>query len=527
MFKVMLVDDEPSIREGLRTLINWERSGFWIAGDASNGKQGLEQWAKLQPDLILTDIRMAGMDGLAMIEEIRNQDMKCQFILLTGYSDFQYAQRAIKYGVDSYLLKPIDPDELQNRLGCVYNLLSEERTAQKQKSSMFQLYQEELLQKIVVGNEGEEGHSAVVRELALEWKSYRVLLVQLEPSLSGSTEVTEKAKRAAKLQLQKGIQMKGLGYVFTLEGFTAILLKEVLTAFIRPMLEETRNLLAAEYETQMTVFIGHEVKRKKDLHDSYRTAMKLAVHAFIYRSGDEMMIADYDHAGNISQLFSDPYEAVEGDSFHADQAVEKLMFAVEAANRMLIGKILGDLARQLIWEECTESRIKSNFALVYTKIIYGLTQTSAVLRESMHPYETFQYKIDDYRCFATLLTDLENWLCEIADVVNVKGTDQAFGRMLIFIRRHYDKDLKLETLAEMFHYNSSYLGKLFKQQTGQYFNTYLDSLRIERAKELLLQGLKVHQVAKQVGYANVDYFHGKFKKYVGQSPSGYRDESKL
>ncbi|SDC56036.1 two-component system, response regulator YesN [Paenibacillus sp. UNCCL117] len=527
MFKVMLVDDEPSIREGLRTLIDWERFGFRIAGDAHNGKQGLEQWAKVKPDLILTDIRMAGMDGLAMIEEIRKQDMRCQFILLTGYSDFQYAQRAIQYGVDSYLLKPVDPVELQDRLGRVYKQLSEELADQKQKASMLQLYHEELLQRIVVGNEGEEGHSAAVRELGLEWKIYRVLLVQLESSHPGSEEVAEKSKRAAKQQLQQAIANKGLGYVFTLEGFIAILLKEVLPAFIRPLLEETRNRGAAEYKTQMTVFIGHEVRLKKELPHSYRTALKLAVHAFIYRSGDEMMIADYDQASNFSQRLSASSETDVGEFFQMDQAVEKLMFAVEAVNRKLIGKILGDLACQLIRTEYSESRIKSSFALVYTKIIFGLSQTSGVSKESMVPFEKFEYQIDAYRCLATLLTDLENWLCEIADVVNVEGTDKGFGRMLMFIRRHYDKDLKLESLAEMFHYNSSYLGKLFKQQTGQYFNTYLDNLRIERAKELLLQGLKVHQVAKLVGYANVDYFHGKFKKYVGQSPSGYRDDSKL
>lgn len=90
-------------------------------------------------------------------------------------------------------------------------------------------------------------------------------------------------------------------------------------------------------------------------------------------------------------------------------------------------------------------------------------------------------------------------------------------QMIEFIQRNPGENLKLEVLAEVFNYNSSYLGKLFKNHTGEYFNAFLDKVRMEKAKELLDEGLKVHQVAARVGYANVDYFHGKFKKYVGES----------
>jgi two-component system response regulator YesN len=103
-----------------------------------------------------------------------------------------------------------------------------------------------------------------------------------------------------------------------------------------------------------------------------------------------------------------------------------------------------------------------------------------------------------------------------------QGADKLVKRVVDLIQRNYHENLKLETLADLFHYNSAYLGKVFKQSTGEYFNTYLDKVRIERAKTLLEQGMKVYQVAEQVGYANVDYFHTKFKKYVGTSPTSYR-----
>ncbi|MNN40620.1 HTH-type transcriptional regulator YesS [compost metagenome] len=96
--------------------------------------------------------------------------------------------------------------------------------------------------------------------------------------------------------------------------------------------------------------------------------------------------------------------------------------------------------------------------------------------------------------------------------------------MLDMIHRNYGDNLKLETLAGVLNYNNAYLGKLFKNATGEYFNTYLDKVRIEQAKRMLQEGMKVYQVAEKVGYTNADYFHSKFKRYVGTSPSVYRKQ---
>ncbi len=99
------------------------------------------------------------------------------------------------------------------------------------------------------------------------------------------------------------------------------------------------------------------------------------------------------------------------------------------------------------------------------------------------------------------------------------------AQMIELIQRNYRDNLKLEKIGEMLNYNSAYLGKLFKNATGENFKTYLDKVRIERAKSLLGQGMKVYQVAEQVGYASVDYFHAKFRKYEGMSPSAYKKPS--
>lgn len=114
MFKVMIVDDEPMIRQGLQTLIEWEQYQFEVCAVASNGVEALEKYKEHRPELILIDIRMPIMDGLQTISELRKLGSRSRILILSGYGEFQYAQQAIRYRVDGYILKPIDEVELTN-----------------------------------------------------------------------------------------------------------------------------------------------------------------------------------------------------------------------------------------------------------------------------------------------------------------------------------------------------------------------------------------------------------------------------
>src|SRR5689334_8208988 len=105
MYKVILVDDEKAIRQGMKAIVDWRRRGFEVIGEANNGREALLRYQELKPDLMVMDVRMPGIDGLQVIEEIRKTDKECQFIILSGHADFSYAKRAISWGVNAYLLK--------------------------------------------------------------------------------------------------------------------------------------------------------------------------------------------------------------------------------------------------------------------------------------------------------------------------------------------------------------------------------------------------------------------------------------
>ncbi len=128
-WKVVIVEDEDLLRNGLIKVIPWEKLGFTVAGEADNGKEGLELVLKLQPEVVLTDIRMAQMDGLTMAEKIHEWDPKIRIVFISGYDEFDYARRALKVGAAEYILKPIQIEQVEKILKELNDGLNEENSA--------------------------------------------------------------------------------------------------------------------------------------------------------------------------------------------------------------------------------------------------------------------------------------------------------------------------------------------------------------------------------------------------------------
>lgn len=133
MYKILIVDDEQYIREGLKTLIPWENAGFQVCDAASNGIDAIEKHKTMLPHLMIIDIRMPGMNGLELIERLRKEDPDVHFLILSGYADFDNAKRAMTYTVDSYILKPVDQDELLDYLHRLRSILDGEQEDRREK----------------------------------------------------------------------------------------------------------------------------------------------------------------------------------------------------------------------------------------------------------------------------------------------------------------------------------------------------------------------------------------------------------
>ena len=126
LYRILLVDDEEEVRKGIIRKMEWEKLGFEVAGDAENGEEALEKVEQLQPDVVITDIRMPYMDGLTLTRRIREKYPSIRVLIFSGYDDFEYAQQAIKLHVTEYILKPVNVEELSEILTRVRENLEEE-----------------------------------------------------------------------------------------------------------------------------------------------------------------------------------------------------------------------------------------------------------------------------------------------------------------------------------------------------------------------------------------------------------------
>lgn len=511
MHKVMIVDDEPMIRQGLQTLIDWERHGFEIAGTAANGKEAIEQHAVLKPDLILIDIRMPIMDGLKAIEAIRRTDTECQILILSGYADFNYAKQAIIQGVGGYVVKPIDEDELESYVErAAKELNSRRKDGAELDGRNVSLLREELLQSLTEGRLPEDGrlNDREVTSLfgsAAALEGSRLLLAEMY-----SREHSLTMKTVAKKKLTELIEARELGWVFLSEPYVGMLLKS--GPWLRGGMESIREALEETCGSRIryTAVAGPSMKTLAELPVASANAKARLRRRFLLESG-----RIYD-----AKEPEDSAEAQDREPMTIEEMSQLLFYRIDLGNGHDVLQQIDEFAEELVQLGDSEQTLKSNWAQLLTLMLNKAAAFHPQLSLKDDLYMVTRLYLAHH--YDEMLDEVKTRLTDLTAKIGGTDGNGTMKRVTDFIDRHFSEQLRLETLADLFGYNSGYLGKLFKSHTGETFNTYLDKVRIEQAIKLLREGQKVHQVAECVGYANADYFHAKFKKYKGVSPSSFK-----
>lgn len=496
MYSIFVADDEDIIRQGIPCLLDYEALGYRFCGEAATGDQALEKLLSLRPDVALMDIRMPGLSGLEAIRQARQQGYTGKIIILSSYTDFKYAQEAIRCGVNHYLTKPIDEDELRNILCELSDTFAREAGSAQYQQKVRSSVIEELLQGIAVPTRQE------LEALELSAGRYQVVLMDRSQSPSEPLRLTENAN-----------------------GYDHIILngQEVLLLRGEHAIRRFHELLARNHQEQGRNFpffaCGPEVDSADCIADSYRVASKLMERRFFC-----------DPAQSI--LYPDSLPAQDKTSPLLDRAaVQKYAAAltdcIQTFNRRSMVQTLQEL-QELIHHSTEPSRsVRLHLMDLYLQIRDQISQlypeseipffTNAeiihTIEEASHLYEIIQFFSQRFKLFM--------------EATGASTRDSVLDDILHYIHHNYASDITLESIAPLFGYNRSYLGKIFTKKIGQNFNSYVDHVRIEKSKELLLKdNTKVYIIAERVGYKSVDYFHLKFRKYVGQSPAKFRKENK-
>ncbi|MDQ0917975.1 response regulator [Paenibacillus sp. V4I5] len=513
MYKLIIIDDEPMIRQGLRKIIDWKSFDIEICGETDNGLDGLQLCKDINPDVVIVDIRMPGMDGLRLIEEARLHGLQSDFIILSGYSEFSYAQKATEYGVRCYLLKPIEETELLTRINDLCEIWKKRTREQEQLQSSTQLIIQHKLQHLLfresVSDGNDEEQTLLSSHLGLPWNTYQMILIESELQQWEPEEMTYLSEH-----LNRHMIKHHRGVVFPIGKYMGILCEE-----IDPYLELDLYLSEAQeaMDLELVAAIGPNVNHFNQIGKSYQYAYEWMKKKFLS-----------ERKGSILTPLpvQVPVITIDLSAFSIGSFADHTSKAIVAGNQDLLLDILTDAESAMLQLGWYEKQIKASYISMYVELIKLLTDIEERMKAHLPTLNEIVKSIDNQRTMQDLRALVEKELLGICEHWAKEKRNNNFNSILDYISTQYCSEINLEMLAKLFHYNSSYLGKLFKSQTGESFNTYLDRIRMDKAKQLLIDDYRVYEVAEMVGYANVDYFHLKFKKAIGESPTMYREKWK-
>ncbi|WP_223702550.1 response regulator transcription factor [Sutcliffiella deserti] len=521
MMKVLICDDEIQIRKGLRMKIDWNQEGFEIVDEASNGQEAMEKLRQREIDVVITDVRMPIMDGIEFVKRSHQEFPNLKIIVLSGYSDFEYAKATMQAGVKDYLLKPVAPDELVEALQRIRYEMEEQKKKQKESEHMIrQVYNqlEEMREQYLLYLVKEEFNkfdfaNDRLKQLKLEELAKENIKVQFVTVEMRGSEV-EKGKELwlpFKMLCKEFAEMAEATYAFydtsyaNMIHFIHCIDRDPLTetsSFIRSLQAKINRYLPVE----TVIGIGEVVIGLHQFKKGYISSLltwsqsQVGIRSQVMEKGVTNEVFDY--TPDFEKRLTNSIEAVDLLSFRAlvHEIIEKnqsMMSFSFMANRVLF--LLGSLAKKYD----IENNEINNKIWNCQQSIWELNSQHRVKEQLDHLAQSIMKTINKVRSSSSGAELVQN-VCR-------------------FLENHYASEISLSLLSKQFHINSAYLSEIFKAHVGQNFSDYLNNLRMENARLFLGDPqLKIIDVAHLVGFSNSGYFSTVFKKQFGQTPAEYR-----
>lgn len=519
MLNVMLVDNEAIICKGLMHCIDWEELGCAVISSASDGLEALEKMRICPADIVVSDIRMPSMDGLTLAERLCADYPETKVIILTGFPDFSYAQRAIAYRVVDFVLKPTSAEKLRAAVTKAIEQLSQERGQraiaqglQVKDAENIRLRQDMLLYDLIFGAPSSMLY-AVQRggELGLNLMGYYI--IRLAVYLCGECDSME-YDFTKPLQEAQGLMRRAFADMpinFVSCGGRACY------AFVAS--NEHATLTGSCYEvariaaslTDFTVSFGIS------LYHNNPTQMR---HASAEADSAQLFAAANE--GVSVMRYSDQPTLSAEDGQWVSRRIKLFSSALENGSATQTREIYSELCKFLDGAPLTQAR--RVYTIVYNlcvSLLYDYTLEASDLREQMlHIDHALQE--DSAETISLIIGEFLRGAITYINH-NTANMDGVIASAQTYIGQHYADELSLEHLAGIVHLSPSYLSKLFKKETGENISGYIQSVRIERAKVLLrTTDKKTYEIAEEVGIDDPVYFSRIFKKLTGLKPREYK-----
>lgn len=537
MYKLLIIDDDEMIRNGIKGAISWVQYGISEVRTAEDGEAGERIFSEFHPDVVLTDIRMPGLDGLELMGKIKNIGNKARVIILSGYDDFFYAQTALKQGAFDYLLKTADIDELLQVIGRAVEDIKKEREEEetykrlKQQLTMsLPLLRYRYLNELIHGSMDVEYLEKRMEfvDLNLMGDCYIVTVAEIDDFDLLCEKMLEEERLLLKFRVmnvaEELLGKDGLCFESTYGEVVCVYFCDDSKSIhenkeqLLQKCEETGRAIYGKLQLSLSTgvsSVGYGMKSIKLCYEDAKKALEYKLY-----SGKSSIIDIRDISGYTSTGFRLDNESENrlissirvGDKKTAVHIVEGIFDEIHHRRNLRAG----NFQRVCIELLGIASMVLSEFEADFIDI-YG--------REFLYFEEVKKYKnVKDARDWMVL--NFEKILDYIRNtkVIKAKKIIESAKR---YIDEHYNQEITLGKVADIVHMSSNYFSSLFSSEAGQSFLEYVIMRRIEKAKALLGEkDAKAWEVGEKVGYDNPYYFSRIFKKYTGLSPMEYKENIK-
>jgi two-component system response regulator YesN len=527
MLRVLLVDDEPFILQGLQVLIDWNKEGFEIAATAANGAEALDFLKENRVELIITDISMPVITGLELLKKIREEKLSdAYFIILSGYADFSYAQQALRYECMEYILKPVEREGLTKVLHKVVAMNDSVEQKTKIGQNMERAYLARNVIAVIRGKYDSLNLEYVKSNMHLS-EGVRYIEVELDDEIM-QEEISDEEKRVCQRKLFDAclefLKEDGSHCVFDVSGHEKIYdiglvycdsMAELNQLSEREYLEKFLSYLREVAQLPVIMLVGKKVTDISSIAQSYGAACVLR--SF---QGFRMKKSIY--------YYEEEVQVTSGGIVLCKKSLDALLGSIEQNDHANIRKNV-----ELFYEEMQKMGITGQtMDLNINYLLFQLIHLATEQDDCVDQKEIF--RIISESTFEDGImrgskAHLTLFACEYGDYLTQlrKNVSRGIlGDIEKEIRDHYTENLTLKGLSEKYFVNSAYLGQLFIKKFGCSFKDYLNNYRMDKAATLLIRtDQKIYQIAESVGYHDLDYFVNRFIIAKGCTPAKFRKQA--
>ena len=500
--RILIVEDE--IREGLRKLLKKIDSEYEIVGEASDGKEGFELCESLLPDCVITDVQMPIEDGLKMLQSLHDKGVEVKAIVISAYSEFEYARSAMRLGVTEYILKPININEVSRALDNVKSQIEEDKQKKPEQIGTLEQIMRELI-----------GGRIKIEDDTIEYlkKNYKIS--------EGQSMILIVAYLGNQFEEMQDQGKKDLNHVFSLYGGIDFCILEA---------EHRKSLLMVVYHyndskdlerwiqyqamrqlsgyivvgfTEVTgirglktglegvfPYMDWNISFESDILISYPKITQVQTHICVYpqeietQTKSAICAADSMKEKELLQRFSDYFrDGRVYDPREIKECFVRFIWAVLDIAKDVGNAKAGEIKQQSLLEQIMNAKTRGELSDVLDEL-----------------FEVISYKAND-----------------------VEGDSLIVRKAKSMIHEFYHTGITLDEIASRLNITPEYLGTQFHKETGATFSTYIKNHRISKAKELLVgTSLKLYEISDRVGYSDPKYFSKVFKDVTGQLPAEYR-----